>query len=130
MKRNMKRAVSGISGPGMDLDTFLTSEVEVDDRGRIGLAIGLGAVIGGAVGYVLFTDRGRALREGLEPRLEDLLTEIDQLTRTFARARTAAVEGWQSFSKLAQDEARTASDKTVKSVVGDPVTGMPTGRTH
>jgi gas vesicle protein len=101
----------------------------VDDRGRIGLAIGLGAVVGGAVGYLLFTDRGRDLRENLEPRLQDLLTEIDQLTRTFERARAAAVEGWQSFSKLTQDQARTAGE-AVKSVVGDPVTGVPTGRTH
>jgi hypothetical protein len=113
----------------MDLDTFQRPEVEVDDRGRIGLAIGLGAVIGGAVGYLLFTDRGRELRYNLEPRLQDLLTEIDQLTRTFDRARAAAVEGWQSFSKLAQDETRAAGE-TVKNVVGDPVTGIPSGRTH
>lgn len=112
----------------MDLDTLSDPEVEVDDRGRIGMAIGLGAVIGGAVGYLLFTDRGRQLRENLEPRLQDLLTEIDQLTRTFERARAAAVEGWQSFSKLAQEETRTARD-TVKGVTGDAVSGAP-GRTH
>ena len=101
----------------------------MDDRGRIGLAIGLGAVIGGAVGYLLFTDRGRELRYSLEPRLEDLLTEIDQLTRTFDRARAAAVEGWQSFSSLAKDQTREAAE-AVKTVVGDPVTGVPSGRTH
>ncbi len=101
----------------------------MDDRGRIGLAIGLGAVIGGAVGYLLFTDRGRGLRGNLEPRLQDVLTEIDQLTRTFERARAAAVEGWQSFSRLAQDDTRAAGE-TVKNVVGDPVTGIPSGRTH
>jgi gas vesicle protein len=113
----------------MDLEPFFASEVEVDDRGRIGLAIGLGAVIGGAVGYLLFTDRGRDLRRDLEPRLQDLLAEIDQLTRTFERARAAAVEGWQSFSKLTENQARGAAD-AVKTVVGDPVTGVPTGRTH
>ena len=101
----------------------------MDDRGRIGFAIGLGAVIGGVVGYLLFTDRGRELRYNLEPRLQDLMTEVDQLTRTFERARAAAVEGWQSFSKLAQDETRTAGE-AVKNVVGDPVTGIPPGRTH
>ena len=100
----------------------------MDDRGRIGLAIGLGAVIGGAVGYLLFTERGRELRDNLEPRLQDLLTEIDQLTHTFERARAAAVEGWQSFSKLAQEETRTTRE-AVKGVVGDPVTGTPS-RTH
>lgn len=113
----------------MDLETYFASEVEVDDRGRIGLAIGLGAVIGGVVGYLLFTDRGREWRRDLEPRLQDLLAEIDQLTHTFDRARAAAVEGWQSFSKLTENQARAAGD-AVKAAVGDPVTGVPTGRPH
>jgi gas vesicle protein len=116
----------------MDLDTFSDREVEVDDRGRIGLAIGLGAVIGGAVGYLLFTDRGRNLRDNLEPRLQDLLTEIDQLTRTFDRARSAAVEGWQSFSTLMQQETRNAADTVKRSAsdAGAALKDIQSGRTH
>lgn len=115
---------------GTDLDTFETPEVQVDDRGRIGLAIGLGAVIGGAAGYLLFTDHGRNLRYRLEPRLQDLFKEVDELSRTFDRARAAAVEGWQSFSKLMQEETRSVHDTLNSGVVGDPVTGVPSGRTH
>jgi gas vesicle protein len=106
----------------------------VDDRGRIGLAIGFGAVIGGAVGYLLFTDRGRELRDRIEPRLQDLLSEVDQLSRTFERARSAATEGWQSFSKLMTDETRSGADtveRAVKSGVAavDAATGG-SGRPH
>jgi len=104
----------------------------VDDRGRIGLAIGLGAVIGGAVGYLLFTNRGRELRYNLEPRLQDLLTEIDQLTQTFDRARAAAVEGWQSFSTLMQQDAREATESVKRGVseTGAALKDIQSGRTH
>ncbi len=101
----------------------------MDDRGRIGLAIGLGAVIGGALGYLLFTDQGRDLRSRLEPRVQEVLKEVDELARTFDRARAAAIEGWQSFSKLMQEEPR-AHDGLKSGVIGDPVTGDPSGRTH
>ncbi|MBM3750212.1 MAG: hypothetical protein FJW21_03390 [Acidimicrobiia bacterium] len=37
-----------------------------------------GAVIGGAAGYLFFTDEGRRLREDLEPRVMDLLGEIEK----------------------------------------------------
>jgi hypothetical protein len=111
---------------------FADREVEVDDRGRIGLAIGLGAVIGGAVGYLLFTDRGRELRYNLEPRLQDLLTEIDQLSRTFERARAAAVEGWQSFSTLMQQETSGAAESVKRGAAdaGAALKDIQSGRTH
>jgi hypothetical protein len=110
-------------------------EVEVDDRGRIGLAIGFGAAIGGVVGYLLFTDRGRELRDRIEPRLQDLLSEVDQLSRTFDRARAAATEGWQSFSKLMQDETRSGAEAVTSAVkrgvaAADAAKDGPSGRTH
>lgn len=37
-----------------------------------------GAVAGGAAGYLLFTEEGRRLREDLEPKLMDLMGEIDK----------------------------------------------------
>ncbi len=102
----------------------------MDDRGRIGLAIGFGAAIGGTIGYLLFTDQGRDLRYRLEPRVQDLLREMDELSRTFDRARAAAIEGWQSFSKLMQEDSRGGHGTMKAGVVGDPVTGIPSGRTH
>lgn len=72
----------------------------MDDRGRIAMGIGIGAVLGGLAGYLFFTERGRDMREGLEPRLNEVLTEVDRLRATFERTRSAVGEGWRSFNQL------------------------------
>lgn len=48
------------------------------DRTSIWLCALAGAVAGGAIGYLFFTDEGRRLREELEPRIADLLSEVDK----------------------------------------------------
>ena len=47
----------------------------MDDRSRIALSMGIGAALGGFVGFLLFTDRGRAFRQELEPQLEEFFGE-------------------------------------------------------
>lgn len=96
----------------------------MDDRGRIGLAIGIGALVGGFAGYLLFTERGRELRDQLEPKLQDLLTEIDRLSTTFDRARAAAADGWRSFSQIMEEEPRRST------VDVNAVKDIPPGRAH
>jgi gas vesicle protein len=76
----------------------------VDDRGRIALSIGLGALIGGVAGFFVFTQRGRELREDLAPRLDELLDEVDNLRTTFDRARVAVGDGLRTFNQLVSDE--------------------------
>jgi gas vesicle protein len=76
----------------------------VDDRGRIALAIGLGALVGGVAGYLLLTERGRQMRDELEPRLNDVLGEVDKLRQTFESTRTAVAEGWRSFNQLMEQQ--------------------------
>ena len=48
-----------------------------------------GAIVGGAAGYLLFTDAGRRLREDLEPQLLDLLAELARTREAAAGAREA-----------------------------------------
>ena len=55
----------------------------------------VGAVIGGVAGYLLFTDRGRALRRQLEPALEDFMQELNSFRGTLQRASGVASEGWK-----------------------------------
>jgi gas vesicle protein len=76
----------------------------VDDRGRIAMAIGLGALVGGVAGYLLLTERGRQMRDELEPRLNDVMGEIDKLRQTFESTRTAVAEGWRSFNTLMEQQ--------------------------
>jgi gas vesicle protein len=87
----------------------------VDDRGRIALAIGLGALVGGVAGYLLLTERGRQMRDELEPRLNDVLGEVDKLRQTFESTRTAVAEGWRSFNQLMEQQKSSAAARSGES---------------
>jgi gas vesicle protein len=65
----------------------------VDDRAVIATTVG--AVIGGAAGYLFFTDRGRQLRRQLEPALDDIARELNSFRGTVQRAAGVASEGWK-----------------------------------
>jgi hypothetical protein len=69
----------------------------MDDRARIALGMGLGAALGGFVGFLLFTDRGRAFRQELEPQLEQLLGEAQRLSTAFDKTRRAVKDGLASL---------------------------------
>jgi gas vesicle protein len=70
----------------------------MDDRARIALSMGIGAVIGGFAGFLLFTDRGRAFRQELEPQLEQFFGEAQRLTQAFERTRKAVKDGLATLS--------------------------------
>jgi hypothetical protein len=65
----------------------------MDDRTRIALGLGVGAIAGGFVAFLLFTERGRAFRSELEPQLEGLIGEAERLTAAFDRTRRAVKDG-------------------------------------
>jgi len=54
-----------------------------------------GAVLGAIAGYMFFTPEGTALRRRLEPAIADLVRELDSFRGTFAKASSAASEGWR-----------------------------------
>jgi hypothetical protein len=81
----------------------------VDDRGRIAVSMGIGALMGGVAGYLLFTERGRVLRNDLEPRLNELAGEIHRLRLTFDQTRAAVAEGWQSVNQLMKEPPSTGA---------------------
>jgi hypothetical protein len=76
-------------------------EADVDDRSRVLAATVLGAVAGGALGYLYLTDSGRRLRSQIEPKLDDFMRELSSVRGTVEKARTAANEGWRSLSDIA-----------------------------
>jgi len=47
-----------------------------------------GAAAGGAVGYLFFTREGQRLREDLEPRLVELVTEFEKARSMMANMET------------------------------------------
>ena len=73
----------------------------MDDRARIALGMGIGALLGGFAGFLLFTDRGRAFRQELEPQLEQLFGEAQRLTTAFDKTRRAVKDGLSTLQSEA-----------------------------
>jgi gas vesicle protein len=60
-----------------------------------------GAALGAAAGYLYFTENGRRMRSQIEPKLDEVMHEVQRLGGTVARVRSVASEGWRSISQLA-----------------------------
>jgi len=73
----------------------------VDERSRVLMTTCLGAVIGGVWGWLYLTQQGRRVREQIEPKLDDFLSELTRVRGTVEKARSAANEGWRSLSDIA-----------------------------
>jgi hypothetical protein len=72
----------------------------VDERSRVLVATCVGAVIGGVWGWLYLTENGRNVRDQIEPKLDDLISEVGRVRGTVEKARSAANEGWRSLSDI------------------------------
>ena len=50
----------------------------MEERSAILMGALVGALAGGAVGYLYFTESGRRVREQLEPRMNDVIAELQR----------------------------------------------------
>jgi hypothetical protein len=69
-----------------------------------------GAVVGGAFGYLYLTDRGRELREDVEPAVSDLIGELRKAWETAEQARTAVSEAWGPVAR-SEDDVNLGTDR-------------------
>jgi len=53
----------------------------------------VGAIVGAAAGYLFFTDRGRVLRDRMEPAIGDARREFTRAQGTFLTAAALALDG-------------------------------------
>jgi hypothetical protein len=65
------------------------------------MATFVGAVAGGVWGWLYLTEGGRRIRDQIEPKLDDFMTELTRVRGTVDKARTAANEGWRSLNEVA-----------------------------
>jgi hypothetical protein len=72
----------------------------VDERSRVLMATLLGAVIGGVWGWLYLTENGRRVRDQIEPKLDDFVSELTRVRGTVEKARTAADESWRSLNEV------------------------------
>lgn len=82
----------------------------MDDRTRIALGIGIGAALGGFVGFLLFTERGKAFRRELEPQIDGLMGEAQRLSAAFDRTRRAVKDSLATLTP--SDETPSSEGRT------------------
>jgi hypothetical protein len=88
------------------VDSFKAEEAPVTDNSRAIAASVAGAVIGGVVGYLFFTEHGRSLRRQIEPALDDFAHELAGLRSTVLKASGVANEGWNLLNETIGDSER------------------------
>ena len=72
----------------------------MDERTQVLVATLLGAVVGGVVGTLYFTERGRNVRDQLEPLLDNIIAELQRTQQTVEKAREVTVEGRRTLDDL------------------------------
>lgn len=65
-----------------------------------------GAIVGAAAGYLFLTERGRDLRDRLEPAVDDLRREIQRFQRTLEKVGDVASEGVRVIQELGEASVR------------------------
>ena len=82
----------------------------MEDRNRLGWAIVAGAALGGALGFLLFTERGRRWRAQLESQVEEVLSGMSKLQDLAALVGETAASGWQQVQHLTSQLAERTGD--------------------
>jgi len=65
----------------------------------------LGAMVGGVLGFLYLTERGREIRTQIEPFFDAVSDELQQARRTVDKARDAASEGRRAFDDVLRPTA-------------------------
>ena len=65
----------------------------MSEQSRVMASAIVGALVGAAAGYLFFTERGRTLRDRMEPTMDDLRQEFARFQRTFEKVGEMASEG-------------------------------------
>jgi gas vesicle protein len=68
-------------------------EESVSEQSRVMTSAVVGALVGAAAGYLFFTERGRMMRDRLEPAMDDLRQEFGRFQRTIEKVGEMASEG-------------------------------------
>ena len=79
----------------------------MNEQSRVMAGAVVGALIGAAAAYLFFTDRGREMRDRMEPLVDDLRHEFTRFQRTFEKVGDMASEGMRVVNEF--NAARTTS---------------------
>lgn len=74
----------------------------------------MGAVVGAAAAYLFFTDRGQALRNRLEPAIDDARREFMRFQKTIEKVGDLANDGMRVMNEFnaARSQSPFTTDRT------------------
>ena len=81
----------------------------MDDRSQVLVATIIGAVVGGVFGALYLTDRGRRVRDQLEPLFDTAIDELRRTRSTLEKAREAAEEGRRTLDDVLRPSSSSRS---------------------
>jgi gas vesicle protein len=86
----------------------------VSEQSRLMTGAVIGAVVGAAASYLFFTERGRGLRERMEPAVDDLRREFARFQKTVEKLGSMANEGMRVVNEFnaARTQSHFPSDRT------------------
>jgi gas vesicle protein len=79
----------------------------VTERNAVCAGAMVGALVGAASTYLFFTDKGRELRDRIEPAVDDLMRELQRFRRTLEKVGDMANDGLRAFNEFQQARAQT-----------------------
>ena len=79
----------------------------MNERTAVTVGAVVGALVGSAASYLFFTERGRELRDRLEPAVEDLQREFARFQGTIQQVGRMANDGMRAYQEFSA--ARTQS---------------------
>jgi len=72
----------------------------VSEQSRVMAGAVVGALVGATAAYLFFTDRGRELRDRIEPMVDDVRHEFARFQRTFEKVGDMANEGMRVLNEF------------------------------
>jgi hypothetical protein len=94
-------------GPPRDVSRGRREEERVSTNSQVTLCAVCGAILGAAAGYLFFTPGGRALRDRLEPAIDDLKRDFQRFQKTFEKMGDLANDGMRVVNEF--NRARSGS---------------------
>jgi gas vesicle protein len=84
----------------------------VNERSLVLAGAVVGALVGAAASFLFLTDRGRVLRDRMEPAVDDLRQEFMRFQRTVEKVGHMANEGMRVVSEFNTARANFSSGST------------------
>ena len=77
------------------------------DQTRLCAGASVGALVGAGVAYFFFTERGRFMRDRIEPTVDDLMREFQKFRRTLEKVGDMANDGMRAFNEFQQARSQS-----------------------